>query len=73
MRDKKNDYTYNRFKLNLLFLTCLFYSFEKTGYTLHSFIIKEYNDKLYDIEHVLTNLDIDIIKIFLNYILKDRK
>ena len=41
--------------------------YERNGYTFHSFGNKNI-DSLYEIEHVLTNLDTRILKYFIEFI-----
>lgn len=61
------NYTFNRFQINFFFLGIMLNIYERNGYTLHSFGDKN-QENLYEIEHVLTNMDTRILRYFIEFI-----
>ena len=81
----KADYTINDLKLNLQFMAFLKNLYEKNGYTINSFFVtnnpniqspssgQTITEKYYDIEHIITNLDLSIVKNFLRFSKKPQR
>ena len=79
--NKKMDYSFNDLKLNLHFIDFLKNIYEKNGYTINSFLNTDKNEDnksdnaskdgnlhdLYDIEHIITALDLSVLGNFIEF------